>query len=1295
MNKMLRHEVTDYQSKTKYKTTFFADDSIDIVRQQIAKSIDTHPDRLFILVGVKLPKDYYSSNPRNWETLFERLSYNGEPLQKEPFQSYQLEYRFPNTSVPFESFDRDEWMAIPDSLKQIHSPESDFIEYRILGVEELKSFIVPLTFDSVVSRIPAARFPIPQTTMLLSSFFKSEDIERFVVLQYDEAAEGNMPVYFPLFRTTTPTQLSEEFIRLLDKNSKLLEELLKLKSPKPTSVTIVRTRFYIPFIETNFGSAVRTRFEQIFYGLTVSKDTPYIGYFTSKEQVSRHKFFVEDPSNKKQYVDMNFWNTWWSLTKPSRNIPALILFRGTSKHDFDRIAITEKDIVVSTHRSEGNTQTLDELKKDVANWISTFDAIIPFIEKRDLDNSRWDLQDLSLYLKYSKKLEEFDLRRMNCLTTIFDISDKSRAQFSLLRSDHSNDGITAIEVKLLQAMRDNYNINSQEVADELSIPVSDARVLIQKLEAKLDDDPSLLEKAFRGFPIMRVGPDFVILSSVPDLERTLQYSNILRYILSSPDADDIEKICPKRRETVSVESSIVPTTTVDVDAALVDEYADLFGYAEQEEEVKTETQTLKSDEEDVQKIYTDTRRGTIYNYFKNRLQQFDPETFHSSALLYPKKCEQKHQPISLSEKDLERLTGTPYDPREHLPKDKILDVESPDGKIVCPEYWCMRDQIPLQESQLIHDGGITICPVCHGKLQTNSTDDPRDFPLIKRETGFVYPGYVDYKSPKNNREMPCCFKKAWKKATKINDDKYYVLTETKTDIGEERVAYLPSSLIQSLNLGEIYTDLGGARRLQNGMKAFFRVGMGHSSKTLPKFLNLKTTIPKPREAIETLLKCSFVRTWKHKNDKHLEAIENSLKRIAPFDEDTLARENMAGLISGIDEAYEKQELTQLNELEYSAQVLNCDVFRISLETTSMSCMFHTRFTPTRTRGIIVLQSGPYIDILSNVTRISRGLEYNTNIFEAPFKPHTYKEVEKLRNQACVTDIPSYDQAFRMLPDILKSTSSDDFSVILDPFGRAQAFYQKSKFILPFQPAPIPEIDQPKIRSYSDVQDYPSIAQVKAYLKIAETFNKGYEFKEALDGEVLTASGLRIPISKGTGIIQTVSELGESKLAFGPASEELEEEYSEVSYTSEVYDFLLFQLTNDLETDYRELRLALQEIAPKQTSVEPLLKRWFNETVKFTSTKRPTEFLSKIRTPCGQFTSKDTCSGNMCGWDGKTCRIQVHDSIQQDKLLHRLLSTLLENSKIRSMVLDGRTTPFFSTILYLEMPHELILTDSEL
>jgi hypothetical protein len=36
----------------KYPVDFFNDDTIEIVQQQISRSIDIHPDRLYILVGL-------------------------------------------------------------------------------------------------------------------------------------------------------------------------------------------------------------------------------------------------------------------------------------------------------------------------------------------------------------------------------------------------------------------------------------------------------------------------------------------------------------------------------------------------------------------------------------------------------------------------------------------------------------------------------------------------------------------------------------------------------------------------------------------------------------------------------------------------------------------------------------------------------------------------------------------------------------------------------------------------------------------------------------------------------------------------------------------------------------------------------------------------------------------------------------------------------------------------------------------------------------------------------------------
>jgi hypothetical protein len=57
----------------------------------------------------------------------------------------------------------------------------------------------------------------------------------------------------------------------------------------------------------------------------------------------------------------------------------------------------------------------------------------------------------------------------------------------------------------------------------------------------------------------------------------------------------------------------------------------------------------------------------------------------------------------------------------------------------------------------------------------------------------------------------------------------------------------------------------------------------------------------------------------------------------------------------------------------------------------------------------------------------------------------------------------------------------------------------------------------------------------------------------------------------------------------------------------------------------------------------------------------------------------------------TCRIRVNPIVSKEEVLKRMVKTLRNNEKQRALVLDERLSPFFSTILYLEMPHELITT----
>ena len=415
-------------------------------------------------------------------------------------------------------------------------------------------------------------------------------------------------------------------------------------------------------------------------------------------------------------------------------------------------------------------------------------------------------------------------------------------------------------------------------------------------------------------------------------------------------------------------------------------------------------------------------------------------------------------------------------------------------------------------------------------------------------------------------------------------------------------------------------------------------------------------------------------------------------------------EGLAKIISGIDEAFHKKELSPIEELEYSALALNCDVFRIYLDSAELGCMFYAPMVRPRSRGIVVLQHDDEIDILAYTERKSRGFEFRTNIFESPFKRETYVLLEKTRNQACKSKIPSYSEALTVIPYILASVEADEYEIILDPFGRGQAFYIPSKAILPFQSTPLPNVLQTKLSGYKDipVEKLPQRDEMIKILSEVEKIVPNYKFKEDLLNskgervELLLASGLRIPVQPTKGrmrepleVMETIREISESKLVFGEESQELKDAAREISYSAEIYEFLLFQLTKDIESDYKQLADVLRVVNPKVVDVQPLLREWFEETTMFVNIKEPKQFLSKIRKPCDE-----SCDGELCGWDGKVCKVKINASLQKERLFHRLLTTLTENSKIRAMILDGRTTPFFSTILYLELPHEVIMTDAE-
>jgi len=1225
---MLRVEVTSNNQRSNVE--FFDDDTIDTVRQQIGKTLQIHPDRLMILVKVDRPKDYYR-NPVHWEALFNRLSMTGKYIERTAFYEYQTFTRTPATSIVYEEIDRSEWMEIPDSVKDLRD---SFSEYMIFGVPEETSFILPRKYEAFP--IPASQYPVPDLSALVSTMYN--DIRGFYCIPFTEEAESVKLLYFPFLRDTTPQMLSPEEVGLLNKNTEKIQKLLTLKSPKPEKVSIVRTRFHIPWIETDFGAAIRARFEQIFFGLTVSETVPSITLFTSNNEVSRHKFFAK---NKQSFLDLAIWNSWWNNTKPSRSRPTLVLYRGKNNQHFDRVSITSIDMVVSTYRPESNSESMEDLVSGIQEWMKEFDSVLPFVAENDLGLERWNLQDMSFLATYSQKLESYDLRRFGCVNTVFDTAGES--VFRFLRTDFSVQGISAIEMKLLQLMKTNPNLGIREIASELSVSPERARELYQSILKKIEENPDILEKAFRGFPTMKFGPNTILLSSTNRMEKSLEYANILRHILS--DANDLDDVCPKRMETVKPQ--VFKPEEVEVDK----EYMDLIGDMDVKAEEPVE---IEESEETVQKVMVKGDRKTMYNYFNSRLQKFDPQTYdtNNSDYKYPKKCEQKHQPIILSDEDFKRLKDTPYDPSTYDAPKMVIEK----GIVICPEYWCIRDDIPLRHEQLVDNA----CPMCHGKVKDNAKQNPQEFTVIKRDADFKYPRLTKYKSPTNGKLMPCCYKTPETGTKEISEDKYYILGETKTDVPSLRISFIPKDIIDALYLGETYESFKTQARIQSAMGGYFRVGLGRPSETIPKLLGLKASVPSPKEKPELTMKCSFFPSW-----SRLEDGEDPIKR----------------RIDGIHKAFKKGELSIVQELEYTALCLNCEIFRISGK--AFECFSRQKSE----KGILVLQDGDVFTAVSLVRRTGNSLSFKSNVYG--FKEATQIELKKLQASSCHTSVPSYEEAKMVMSEF------GEYSVVLDPYMRGQALYIPGKVILPFQATAVNDVS--KVNGFENVKELPEHGDVLKYLQIGEKYSPGFAWAEDMYSlgelvEVRLKSGLRIPVvpEKGknipTEVLETVNSVGERRMTFGE-DETLKKNYQEISYATEVFEFLLFELSKD-----DEIKESLKN--PKRKSLEPELRKWFNKATQFIDISKPTEFVSKIRTPCGQF-SKNTCSGNVCGWDGKTCRIQIKKTLGKEALFHRLLGTLVENAKIRSTVLDERVTPFFSTILYMELPHELILTDLEI
>lgn len=1278
--------------------SFFDDDTLDVVRNKVGMAVGIHPDYLRIYVATELPGDYYQADPRKRASLFLRMSVTGKPIPAATLTVYNLSRDVPLV-FPAGSIEQAQWNDIRLAV------EAPFQELRILGVPEETSWVFPLDNTTEPPVLPApAQAPFPEGRRIFKGLH--ETAKGFVVIPYQDNLKPTLEVqYYPLKRPSSPAQVLPEVARALLSQTKLLNALNALQVQKPKTPRILRARWRIPLVDTDFGEAPRNRFEQILYGTTLSKETPYVGLFTSRREQSQHKFYTEDTVNKKPILDLKVWAHWWTVSKPTRSRPTLIFFRGTSRQEFDRVAFTSQDIVISAHRDAESTDTLEEIQASITQWIRTLDGLESFLVESDLN--RWERQDVSAMLTYETSLEEADFRRFDCMRAIFDIANKESLTFRFLRADGFDTGLSPNEVRGLQMIRDDPVVRAEDVAEELEIPLKEAETLLNSLKVKLDTDQDLLVKVTQSLPLFRFTAKTVTIVSTRDVSQITRYISILRHALKNPDDSALDDVCPKRMETVE---PVVTTTTRTEEAPSTEEADYLDALLEDVgtlEVVAAPTPAPPVAKPPPAKVKAKGVESSLYNYFNRRLQEFDPLTFAD----YSKKCEPTRQPVVMSEAELS--ANPSLDPRETTEDKEILETEDPTGVFLCPAYWCVIDNIPLTEEQL--EGGK--CPVCGGKVrEPKSTAPVAEYPVLKRDESYKYPGYLKHPA-KNGKQMPCCFKTPQKtRVSKMKEvamppsklELFYVLGENKTRLPALRVAYLDERVAKALSVPLKYEAIrADGNRIQAGAGAIFRVGMGRPSETLHKVLNLGEPKP-PAENVEAVLRCSFFRNWRRLADSASESI------LAQVPETVKTREHLARMVQSIQEAYTSGTMTPLDELEYVSFALDCDTFRVVADPQGevrVGCLMMKAMVRRLGRSICVLVNSAdplTIDYIAFVSRTGASdmPQMTANLYADVMKvnaPRLPDVLDTFRNQACTSSpLPTFTRVAQAVVSV-----GDQLKVVLDPYGRGQAVFYPGRFLIPFRPQALPSFGFPTIAGYADIAEN----QLPTKASMMETLERlKMEYSDELTDtqgnvrELLLKNGLRIPIqaepsTKETPpqeVVATVRANTEETLVFGEPNEDDTRLSANIRYESEVFDFLLFQLSQDIQTeDWTSVKEALAKPTKERLSSE--LAAWFDSTVRFYEIADPPAFVSKIRTPCSGNRKAD-CTGNLCAWVGRSCRVRVNQtkpSLEKGPLFKRLLSALLSNDKIRAIVLEHRASPFFATVLYLEMPHELLLSDAQL
>jgi hypothetical protein len=76
-----------------------------------------------------------------------------------------------------------------------------------------------------------------------------------------------------------------------------------------------------------------------------------------------------------------------------------------------------------------------------------------FVNENDIDEERWDAQEIKFVANYNVTIDDIDNRRLNCVSSLFNQVDRDKWKFRILKTDSTDrTGVTPVELKIIQSL---------------------------------------------------------------------------------------------------------------------------------------------------------------------------------------------------------------------------------------------------------------------------------------------------------------------------------------------------------------------------------------------------------------------------------------------------------------------------------------------------------------------------------------------------------------------------------------------------------------------------------------------------------------------------------------------------------------------------------------------------------------------------------------------------------------------------------------------------------------------------